>query len=135
MLKQRIITALALLAVLLPALFAETPQAFLILSTLLIAAGAWVHPVRDLLHRAGDFPNAAAAEDQGMSATTANAQGQDPQTGVPAPPEALEPGDLPLPLDFFPDPFPPWLPVSPWWPLLLGQGIRCAGLGQFIGTF
>jgi phosphatidate cytidylyltransferase len=41
MLKQRIITALALLAVLLPALFAETPQAFLTLSTLLIAAGAW----------------------------------------------------------------------------------------------
>ena len=41
MLKQRIITALALLAVLLPALFAETPQAFLILSALLIAAGAW----------------------------------------------------------------------------------------------
>lgn len=41
MLKQRIITALALLAVLLPALFAESPQAFLILSTLLIAAGAW----------------------------------------------------------------------------------------------
>ena len=41
MLKQRIFTALALLAVLLPALFAETPQAFLILSALLIAAGAW----------------------------------------------------------------------------------------------
>ena len=41
MLKQRIITALALLAVLLPALFAESPQAFLILSALLIAAGAW----------------------------------------------------------------------------------------------
>ena len=41
MLKQRIITALALLAVLLPALFADTPQAFLVLSILLIAAGAW----------------------------------------------------------------------------------------------
>jgi len=41
MLKQRIFTALALLAVLLPALFAETPQAFLVLSALLIAAGAW----------------------------------------------------------------------------------------------
>ena len=41
MLKQRIVTALALLAVLLPALFAETPQAFLILSIILIAAGAW----------------------------------------------------------------------------------------------
>ena len=41
MLKQRIFTALALLAVLLPALFAETPQAFLVLSALLISAGAW----------------------------------------------------------------------------------------------
>ena len=41
MLKQRIITALALLAVLLPALFADTPQAFLVLSILLISAGAW----------------------------------------------------------------------------------------------
>jgi len=41
MLKQRIITALALLAVLLPALFAQEPQAFLLLSALLIAAGAW----------------------------------------------------------------------------------------------
>lgn len=41
MLKQRIITALALLAVLLPALFADSPQPFLILSILLISAGAW----------------------------------------------------------------------------------------------
>ncbi len=41
MLKQRIITALALLAVLLPALFAQEPLPFLILSSLLIAAGAW----------------------------------------------------------------------------------------------
>lgn len=41
MLKQRIITALALLAILLPALFAEDTRAFLLLSMLLIAAGAW----------------------------------------------------------------------------------------------
>jgi phosphatidate cytidylyltransferase len=41
MLKQRIITALALLAVLLPALFADSPQAFLFLSILMIGAGAW----------------------------------------------------------------------------------------------
>jgi phosphatidate cytidylyltransferase len=41
MLKQRIITALALLAILLPALFAASPQPFLILSVILIAAGAW----------------------------------------------------------------------------------------------
>ncbi len=41
MLKQRIITALALLAVLLPALFADSPQPFLILSILMIGAGAW----------------------------------------------------------------------------------------------
>ena len=41
MLKQRIITALALLAVLLPALFADSPQPFLLLSILMIGAGAW----------------------------------------------------------------------------------------------
>jgi phosphatidate cytidylyltransferase len=41
MLKQRIITALAMLAVLLPALFADSPQAFLILSGMLVSAGAW----------------------------------------------------------------------------------------------
>ena len=41
MLKQRIITALILLALLLPALFATTPQPFAFLTLLLIAAGAW----------------------------------------------------------------------------------------------
>lgn len=41
MLKQRIITALVLLAILLPALFAQTPAAFVALSLLLIAAAAW----------------------------------------------------------------------------------------------
>ena len=41
MLKQRIITALLLLAILLPALFAEKPEPFVFLSLILIAAGAW----------------------------------------------------------------------------------------------
>jgi phosphatidate cytidylyltransferase len=41
MLKQRIITALALLAVLLPALFADSSLPFLVLSILMIGAGAW----------------------------------------------------------------------------------------------
>jgi len=41
MLRQRIITAVALLAVLLPALFYSTPWPFAALTLLLIAAGAW----------------------------------------------------------------------------------------------
>lgn len=41
MFKQRLITALALLAVLLPALFADSPQPFLVLSIVLIGVGAW----------------------------------------------------------------------------------------------
>jgi phosphatidate cytidylyltransferase len=41
MLKQRIITALILLALLLPAIFATSPQPFAFLTLLLIAAGAW----------------------------------------------------------------------------------------------
>ena len=41
MLKQRVITALVLLAVLLPALFYKTPTPFCALALLLIAAGAW----------------------------------------------------------------------------------------------
>ena len=41
MLKQRVITALVLLAVLLPALFAENPWPFMVLTMVLIAAGAW----------------------------------------------------------------------------------------------
>ncbi len=41
MLKQRIITALILLAILLPALFASTPTPFIALSLVLIAAAAW----------------------------------------------------------------------------------------------
>ena len=41
MLKQRIITALVLLLVLLPALFYPSPEPFSVLVLLLIAAGAW----------------------------------------------------------------------------------------------
>ena len=41
MLKQRVITALVLLAILLPALFASTPVPFIALSLVLIAAAAW----------------------------------------------------------------------------------------------
>jgi phosphatidate cytidylyltransferase len=41
MLKQRIITALVLLAVLLPALFWPSPQPFIALALLLLTAGAW----------------------------------------------------------------------------------------------
>jgi phosphatidate cytidylyltransferase len=41
MLKQRVITALVLLAILLPALFYRTPAPFCAIGLLLIAAGAW----------------------------------------------------------------------------------------------
>lgn len=41
MLKQRVITAIILLAILLPALFYKTPIPFIVLALLLIAAGAW----------------------------------------------------------------------------------------------
>ena len=41
MLKQRIITALSLLALLLPALFATQPEPFAFLTLILITAGAW----------------------------------------------------------------------------------------------
>lgn len=41
MLKQRVITAIVLLAILLPALFYQTPFPFIAIALLLIAAGAW----------------------------------------------------------------------------------------------
>jgi phosphatidate cytidylyltransferase len=41
MLKQRVITAVVLLAILLPALFWRTPEPFLAVALVLIAAGAW----------------------------------------------------------------------------------------------
>ncbi|HWI81774.1 phosphatidate cytidylyltransferase [Ramlibacter sp.] len=41
MLKQRVITAIVLLAILLPALFWPTPAPFIVVTLVLIAAGAW----------------------------------------------------------------------------------------------
>jgi phosphatidate cytidylyltransferase len=41
MLKQRVITAIVLLAILLPALFWRTPQPFLAIALIMIAAGGW----------------------------------------------------------------------------------------------
>ncbi|GAB3659908.1 phosphatidate cytidylyltransferase [Ramlibacter alkalitolerans] len=41
MLKQRVITAIVLLAILLPALFWKTPEPFLAITLILIAAGGW----------------------------------------------------------------------------------------------
>ncbi|MCC2676001.1 MAG: phosphatidate cytidylyltransferase [Ramlibacter sp.] len=41
MLKQRVITAIVLLAILLPALFWKTPEPFLVITLVLIAAGGW----------------------------------------------------------------------------------------------
>ena len=41
MLKQRVITAVVLLAILLPALFWRTPEPFLAITLILIAAGGW----------------------------------------------------------------------------------------------
>lgn len=41
MLKQRVITALVMLAILLPALFYRTPVPFAVVALVLIAAGAW----------------------------------------------------------------------------------------------
>jgi phosphatidate cytidylyltransferase len=41
MLKQRVITAIVLLAILLPALFWRTPEPFTVVTLVLIAAGAW----------------------------------------------------------------------------------------------
>ena len=41
MLKQRVITAIVLLAILLPALFWRTPEPFLAITLILIAAGGW----------------------------------------------------------------------------------------------
>jgi phosphatidate cytidylyltransferase len=53
MLKQRIITAVVLLAILLPALFWRTPEPFMALVLLLIAAGGWEWGRLNGLHAAG----------------------------------------------------------------------------------
>jgi phosphatidate cytidylyltransferase len=59
MLKQRIITALVLLAILLPALFWPTPAPFAAVALLLIAAGAWEWGRLNGLAQAGSMITAA----------------------------------------------------------------------------
>ena len=55
MLKQRVITAVLMLAILLPALFYRTPVPFCALALLLIAAGAWEWGRLNALGSAGSF--------------------------------------------------------------------------------
>jgi len=60
MLKQRIITALVLLAILLPALFWPTPVPFAVVALVLIAAAAWEWGRLNGLAQAGSLSAAAA---------------------------------------------------------------------------
>lgn len=60
MLRQRVITALVLLAILLPALLASTPAPFIGLSLLLIAAAAWEWARLNGVHGAGALASGAA---------------------------------------------------------------------------
>ena len=55
MLKQRIVTALVLLAILLPALFYRTPTPFWVLALLLLSAGAWEWGRLNGLGQGGSF--------------------------------------------------------------------------------
>ncbi|WP_426148639.1 phosphatidate cytidylyltransferase [Polaromonas sp. DSR2-3-2] len=59
MLKQRVITAIVLLAILLPALFYKTPAPFCALALLMIAAGAWEWGSLNAFGQAGSFGLAA----------------------------------------------------------------------------
>ena len=59
MLKQRVITAIVLLAILLPALFYKTPAPFCALALLMIAAGAWEWGRLNAFGQAGSFGLAA----------------------------------------------------------------------------
>jgi phosphatidate cytidylyltransferase len=59
MLKQRIITAVILLAILLPALFWPSPVPFVVVTLLLIAAGAWEWGRLNKLGQGGAFALAA----------------------------------------------------------------------------
>jgi len=59
MLKQRVITAIVLLAVLLPALFYRTPIPFSALALLMIAAGAWEWGRLNAIGQAGSLGLAA----------------------------------------------------------------------------
>lgn len=60
MLKQRVITAMVLLAILLPALFYKTPTPFCTVALLLIAAGAWEWGRLNALGPLGSIALAAA---------------------------------------------------------------------------
>jgi len=60
MLKQRVITAIVLLAILLPALFYKTPFPFSAIALLLIAAGAWEWGRLNGLAQAGSIGLSAA---------------------------------------------------------------------------
>lgn len=59
MLKQRVITAIVLLAILLPALFYKTPMPFCALALLMIGAGAWEWGRLNAFGQAGSFGLAA----------------------------------------------------------------------------
>ncbi|MEO5660406.1 MAG: phosphatidate cytidylyltransferase [Polaromonas sp.] len=59
MLKQRVITALVLLAILLPALFYQSPTPFCALALLMIAAGAWEWGRLNAFGQAGSLALAA----------------------------------------------------------------------------
>ena len=59
MLKQRVMTAIALLAILLPALFYKSPVPFCALALLMIAAGAWEWGRLNKFGQAGSFGLAA----------------------------------------------------------------------------
>ena len=59
MLKQRVMTAIVLLAILLPALFYKTPAPFCALALLMIAAGAWEWGRLNAFGQAGSFGLAA----------------------------------------------------------------------------
>ena len=52
MLKQRVLTAIVLLAILLPALFYNSPAPFCVLALLMIAAGAWAQAPAAIINRA-----------------------------------------------------------------------------------
>lgn len=59
MLKQRVITAVALLAILLPALFYPSPTPFCVIALVLIAAGGWEWGCLNGLHQIGSLGIAA----------------------------------------------------------------------------
>ena len=60
MLKQRIVTALVLLAILLPALFYRTPTPFWVVALVLLSAGAWEWGRLNGLEQGGSFALAGA---------------------------------------------------------------------------